>query len=317
LLSDEDADPHEIGGHFDAIAIPSEMELHVSATRERLREARPTIQGNWNRHESRYYDANLETAAKRAALCDWILSAPQERTSYPRERQILRHIRGEVAGKVVLEVGSGTSRTIANLLRPGDHAFRYIGSDISFWNLVVAKQAIPEGDFIQLSAVDPPLVPASVDIGLAFGALHHLPDPNAAIRALVRILKDECFLGFHEPISTPKIISGRFPALVRRLQRYEHSEHDGSIQLDQIRHTLTQEGLSVIGERFSITPFRTCVEHALAALTSARVNQTRVISRTLYCLDQLPVFLFSRWLSLLGPRAVTALYRRGLPIAPA
>ena len=129
----------------------------------------------------KYYDGPVDTPEKREAMCNEIRERYLGRTYYTRKKVILDEFAKSMSDKVLLEIGCGTSRTIAKILRPKDHGYKYIGLDISFYRLVVGKQLIPEGEFIQASATELPFQDEIADMALFFGAIHHLPRPIEAL----------------------------------------------------------------------------------------------------------------------------------------
>jgi len=258
----------------------------------------------------RYYDDAVDTSDKREAMCHAVKTRYMGRTFYPRQRVILRECAKSIQDKLVLEIGCGTSRTIARLLPPKHHGYRYIGVDISFYRLVVAKRLLPEADFVQGSALDLPFQEGIADMGLALGALHHLPRPIETLRRLDRVLKDTAFLAVHEPIHTPKLIEGKLPFLERLFTTYQHSSHDGAICTKELMTFLADYNFSEVRAQFSITPFRTLAETCIRLMSSESVLESKHLANVLYPADAVLVNTIGRFSSLLGPRAVTVMARR-------
>ena len=183
----------------------------------------------------RYYDEAVDSQEERQERRRAIQAKYLRRTYYTRKKVIGSEFQKGIKKKLLLEIGCGTSRTIACLLPPREYDYRYIGLDISFYCLVVAKTLIPEGEFIQASALDFPFQGGIADMGLALGALHHLPRPIESLRCLDTVLEDRSCLGLDEPIQTPKLDEGTIPFLQRLFTTYEHSVHDGEGSVDELR----------------------------------------------------------------------------------
>jgi len=136
----------------------------------------------------------------------------------------------------------------------------------------VAKQACPEGEFVQASALNLPLASGMADVGISFGMLHHLPDALAALRELDRVLKADSVIAMHEPIVTKKIVQGRFHWLQELLEEYAHSEHDGEVPLKAVLRELDRMSYRAIREHLLNTPFRTLAEILLRRVCPATCN---------------------------------------------
>ena len=215
----------------------------------------------------RYYDAAVATEQDRELMVQAIQNRFTGRKFYTRKKIILDEFSKSMSGKLVLEIGCGTSRTIFRVLPPAQHGYRYVGLDISFYRLVVAKRLIPEGEFVQASALDLPFQDSVADLGLAFGAIHHLPRPIEALRHLDRVLKEDAQIGLHEPMQTPKLIEGRLSSVEKILMTYEHSEHDGDVDVAELTEFLSLNGYSDVRFHYSVTPFRTLVESLIRMIT--------------------------------------------------
>lgn len=320
LLSDASADPRAWQEHFQAVRplCPGPVQATVDRTLDRVDRAAATADGRWNRDEMRYYDEAVATPEKREAMRQAILGRYLGRTFHTRERVILAALRPQARGKRVLEVGCGTARTVARLLRPEEWGFDYVGVDISFQRLAVARSLLPAGLFVQASALELPFRDGIADVGLAFGALHHLPRPLEALECLDRVLRDECLLGLHEPLATPKLVEGRWPRLQRLLTTYEHSVHDGEVERGEVDRFLAGHGFAVLRRDESVSPFRTLVETLLRLASSEAVIESPTLARVLHPLDAVFLGTVGRLSRTLGPRSLTLLAgRRGRKPRPA
>lgn len=312
LLSDASADPMAWREHFEAVTpvCPGPVRDAVDRTLDRVDRAAATADGRWNRDEMRYYDEAVATPEKREAMRQAILGRDLGRTFYTREQVILAALRPQARGKRVLEVGCGTARTVARLFRPEEWGFDYMGVDISFQRLVVARDLLPAGLFVQASALELPFRDGIADVGLAFGALHHLPRPLEALECLDHVLKEECLLGFHEPLATPKLVEGRWPTLQRLLTTYEHSVHDGEVERGEVDRFLAGHGFAELRRDESVSPFRTLVETLLRLATSEAVIESPTLARVLHPLDAVLLGTVGRLSRTLGPRSLTLLAGR-------
>ena len=312
MLADGSVDLPAWRSHFEAIlpgCSPS-VQARIRCNLGRLSRESNDSDGGWNQDEMRYYDAAVDSEEKRRAMCREIRENYLGRTFYTRKRVITDALAEVIGDKTLLEIGCGTARTITRLLNPRRFPYRYVGLDISFYRLVVARTVMPEGDFVQASALELPFRPGFADVGLSLGAIHHLPRPMEALGRLDEVLADASFLAVHEPIRTPKLIAGRFPFFERLFATYEHSVHDGEIDRDDLKRFLADHDFDPSRLHFSITPLRTLVEACLRLVTLGRTQESVVLARILHPLDSILVNSIGRVSGLLGPRSVTAFASR-------
>jgi SAM-dependent methyltransferase len=117
-------------------------------------------------------------------------------------------------GALMLEVGCGTGQ-LTNFL--GMHWSRQVvGADICMNSLRLAKGfrdrfAIVNADFVQMNLFRPAFKPASVDVVIANGVLHHTSDPEAGFRAILTTVKPGGYvlIGLYNWL-------GRLPTIWRR-----------------------------------------------------------------------------------------------------
>ncbi len=123
--------------------------------------------------QSHFWDvasANASPAeAEVRALIDSLLSQP------------------EWQGKTVLDGGCGNGDYSAAFLAGG--AARVHGIDVSAGSLRTAREKAPGGIFFQASLSELPLPSDTVDILWSWGVLHYVPDPQAALQEIGRVLK--------------------------------------------------------------------------------------------------------------------------------
>ena len=118
----------------------------------------------------------------------------------------------------ILEIGCGTGQ-LANLLSL-NHRF-IIGTDLSFNSLKIAQnfatgQFIDTAHFVQMDIFHPCFPPASFDITLSNGVLHHTANPQKAFANMVNLTKPGglVILGLYNPFGRA------WTNIRRRLFRY-------------------------------------------------------------------------------------------------
>jgi SAM-dependent methyltransferase/uncharacterized protein YbaR (Trm112 family) len=311
FLSDADAC---YAGH-DALLLhkchqsPTFFQQCIQHTIQRIRSARLTDDSRWNDEERKYYDAEVETETQRQEMVHSIRNVPVWRIFLPRKKYIFNHLVDKVTNTTILEIGGGNCRTVARLFNPALYHFWYIGTDISFKRLLVAKAIIPEGDFIQASALNLPFRNHCFDGILSFGMLHHLPRPEEALRHADEKLKEGGWLAFHEPIQRAHF-SPRITALSRKIfRRYEHSAHDGKINLNRCIASLTAKGHVVISYHEQISIIRAFLEALFSRLTK-NITQQKWFIMALEYFDRIWLKTLCRWSNRFGPNAVLVVTRK-------
>jgi SAM-dependent methyltransferase/uncharacterized protein YbaR (Trm112 family) len=312
LLADEDIDPSYLESKLAIVEskVPLEYKKVVSGHLERTRKRKASSEGKWNFEEMNFYDKAVEDDSKRQAMLIEIKAKPIWRNYLPREKYIVRVIKDSCFEQTVLEIGSGNSRTIANIYRPQDYGYRYVGSDISFKRLLVAKMAIPEGNFVQASAMNLPFVDNAFKAIISFGMLHHLPRPMDCIAVCSTKIKGEGFFCFHEPIAKPKILGSRKSFLGRMFTTYEHSEHDNDLDLDRALVLLKEKELKIVKRKNFNSFFKTFTEFVLQKTTSKRFHMSRFIVRSLFFVDRLFLNTFCRIWKGFGPHGVIVVAKK-------
>lgn len=86
----------------------------------------------------------------------------------------------------VLDAGCGGGRFMTLLAAHGVHV---VGVDLDATGLRQAGEHVIGAHLVQGDLFQPPFRPASFDFVYSLGVLHHTPDPPAAFRALVPLLK--------------------------------------------------------------------------------------------------------------------------------
>ena len=308
MLSDEDIDLREYHEHLEALRpnlSPRFLEVG-DRTAARLVSRQTSEDGDWNREEMKYYDSEVDTPEKRAAMCADIANTYLPHIFLPRQKHVIGPLLPAIEDKTVVEIGCGNARTITRLMPPGKHNYRYIGSDIAFWRLVVAKTVCPDGEFIQASAFNLPLATACAEVGISFGMLHHLPRPAEGLKDLHRSLKADSYLALHEPVVTKKILADRYKKLEALLQTYEHSDHDGEVDIEDFCNILNEMGYQVLRHEFLASPFRAVAE-TIANRLNGSILRSKVIYKVLFAVDRLCIRSICRVSNLFAPRGVILL----------
>lgn len=311
LLSDTDVDLNHHQSLLQKFSgkCPQEFETVLRATLSRLHAAQNSADGTWNREEMRYYDKEVSTVEQRNKMLRAIREVPVWRIFLPRKKHIINVISKEIRNEYLLEIGSGNSRTVYWEFNPSKYQYNYIGSDISFKRLLVAKQAIPEGDFFQASALNLPFLENSFCTVLSFGMLHHLPRPADAVKSSYRLVKANGFFAFHEPIIKPEINLPGMNTFRKTMTTYEHSDHDGKIDYNQVKELLQSFGFKQIRIHKQISIFRSFSETIIKNISRSILNNKSVI-KTIEFLDEIPLNTLGRISRRAGASAAFSVFRK-------
>jgi SAM-dependent methyltransferase len=155
-----------------------------------------------------------------------------------RERNLLRHVRPRLTGEpLAIEMGAGTSRTIAGLWPRG---LRYVATDISLPALQSGRRILgPEAASVQCDAVAWPFREACADVVLVLGVLHHLSDWRAALERACATVRPGGFLLLHEAITKPRVLA-RFRS--HGVDDPWVSPHEGDVPASALRSELARYG---------------------------------------------------------------------------
>lgn len=155
-------------------------------------------------------------------------------------------------GLTVLEVACGPSVSLSRHLRRTGRKIRYIGLDISDSLLDYARTQMPEGAFLLGDGTYLPIRPGSVDVIIALGGLHHIPELQKTCEGLLQALKSGGILLLREP--SPEAFGDRWEG---------DSEHERGIEPEELADAARRHGAEVIAyERFNSECFHT-IRHAL------------------------------------------------------
>ena len=313
LLADADT---ERDRHIDLLSqmrgsCPQAFQIAIDRTISRLRHQKSTFEGEWNHEEMEYYDRAVRTDQLREEMKLDIEKKPLWNIFIPRERHIIRHVSATSSGTTILEIGCGNARTVFHIFNPQHFNYQYIGVDISLARLMLAKSIILDGDFFQASATRLPFKDGQFYAVFSFGVLHHMPEPLVGLQECLRTLESGGFVGFSEPIDTPKLfregsIFKKF--LERRLVDYEHSKHDNEINLESTLNFLKAQNLSIVDESYSHSVFRPLIDKVCKHVRGQESN--RKLHEAIIVIDGWAIRTICRVTPRLGPRGVTILARR-------
>jgi SAM-dependent methyltransferase len=158
-----------------------------------------------------------------------------------RERSLFRHVRAQLPPQpVVVEMGAGTSRTVAGLLPPSRDGVRYVATDVSPPALRGGRGLLGPGvASVQCDAVTWPIRDGVADLVLVLGVLHHLSDWRAALERACRIVRPGGFLLLHEVVAKPRVLAR---LRTRGFNDDWVSPHEGDVPGSALREVLERHG---------------------------------------------------------------------------
>ena len=226
-----------------------------------------------------------------------------------RERNLFRHVRELVGPRpTLIEMGAGSSRTVAGLWPPGPDGPRYVATDVSnaWLRSGAALRGGPDAAFaVQCDAGRWPFRPATADVVLALGVLHHLPDWRAALTQACESVHPGGYLLLHEVIHKPRIFASRRS---RGVTDNWTSPHEGSVREAELRAHLDERG-TVVRWRRESTPLRFAV--AYYGDLSPLLERSPRLTAALEVADQAFGHTAGRIRRSLGFNEVTCVWRRG------
>lgn len=305
MLKDEDADRRfyhrQFTGLLSALSGDNELRTLIEENLARLAATDVDANGAWNQEEMEYYDREVATEEARTAFKHNIKTQPLWHIFIERSRYLLSHAPLERRAKV-LEVGCGNARTVAWNAPPEKCGYNYIGTDISLKRLFLAKELLPESDFVQASAFTLPFRDNTFDVAIAFGVLHHLPEPKLGLTATIDKIRSGGVLLMHEPIEKQTLIpSGALPGLKKLFHSYDHSEHDNEINLDEFVECVQGSGHKVLHSHLSGSLLRTLL--ASGPMAKVPFFRRRWWWDFIIAADRLFVRMFCRKRGPLGPNS--------------
>lgn len=305
MLCDEDVDLGHYRELFDRSddIYPARYAKLINASLKRLAKVKTTEEGTWNREEMAYYDADVATPELRAAFLKQIETVPLWHIYLERGKHLVDKANFNKDSSV-LEVGCGNSRSMAWLARPRDIGLEYVGIDISWKRMILARAVLPEGDLVQASALRLPFADGAFTHTVAFSSLHHLPDHKAGIVDSLRVLQNNGQMLVHEPIKKKPILpEGKFNRLRNFISEYEHSEHDSEIDVKMVHNLIKErDDLEMHHEHYNVS----IVRKLLITWPMSRLpfKSSKAWWRVIISLDRVFVRLFCQNHNSFGPGAV-------------
>jgi ubiquinone/menaquinone biosynthesis C-methylase UbiE len=164
-----------------------------------------------------------------------------EACTAPENRFILSHL-GDVGGKKILDLGCGAGENSVYFAKKGAHcvAADYSPGMVEIATKLAAKNGVEiEGAIVNAMALD--FDDNSFDIVYAANLLHHLPEPEACIREMYRVLKPGGKACFWDPLKHNPIIN-----IYRRIATSVRTEGEQPIDINIIKFVRSQfDGVEV------------------------------------------------------------------------
>ena len=227
-----------------------------------------------------------------------------------REERLFRHVRSRLPQRpLVLEMGAGSSRTIAGLMPPGRTDVRYVATDVSAAGLRAGRPLLGSAaPSVQCDAVDWPFREGVADVVLILGVLHHLSDWRASLDRACRTVRPGGFVLLHEAVTKPRILA-RFRA--HGIDDHWTSPHEGDVPRDELLGFLRERGEL---ERWSgeESPLRFALVRYVVQRFDlyARLERSPAMAIALNALDQGFGHTLGRVSPSLGFGELTAVWRR-------
>jgi SAM-dependent methyltransferase len=157
----------------------------------------------WENHQRRWWEQYhaVDAAANNYRGSP---SKPQGIRHYYAEK-LFRYVLGDVAGKLWIDVGAGTSYIIADLAHPLRYKYRYVATDISKIALQRGQGSLGQAAVIS-TASHLPFVRAKADVVSAFGLLQYLSTWQHALRTLIDLLKPGGYIMLTTTITKPRVL---------------------------------------------------------------------------------------------------------------
>jgi SAM-dependent methyltransferase len=223
-----------------------------------------------------------------------------------REHNLFAPVRARLPSRpIVIEMGAGTSLTVAGLLRSA----RYVATDASWSALRAGRRYLPDdAGSVQADAVGWPFREGVADIVLILGVLHHLSDWRAALDRACATVKPGGFLLLHEAVTKPRLL-GRFRS--RGVDDDWVSPHEGDVPRADLLGFLAERGVieRVHGEE---SPLRFALVRYLIHYGNryALLERSRALTIAFNGADQLFGRTLGRVFPSLGFNEVTVVWRR-------
>jgi len=182
--------------------------------------------------ERRHHNEEAEQYALRIERAH-IFHLPEEKLFWPLLEEGMR------SRRVILDVGCGPAISVGKHLEPilGPHDV-YIGVDIAERMLDIARRNVRRGLFVRHDVGQLRLRPASADVVLSLGCLHHLPDPMPVVDELIGALRPGGLMLLREPTD-------------RAFRRGEgESPAEAGLDMNVLRQRLLCQGCTILAETY-------------------------------------------------------------------
>ncbi len=180
----------------------SPRHIDVTRMRELLLCKASSEKASWHEKEMMYWESRFEMA-----LLEPLQTNPGWNRSLQRKK-ILSLLPKVINRGTLLEIGCGTTSTLSDIY--GSDVPNYIGLDLSFNACLLGREKFPHGLFVQASAENPPFKKDSLDLIVAYGVLHHMPNHERNLTNLLPILRSGGFFVGADPVLKPRIPRPRF-----------------------------------------------------------------------------------------------------------
>jgi ubiquinone/menaquinone biosynthesis C-methylase UbiE len=149
-----------------------------------------------------------------------------------------------LSGKTVLEVGAGECGYLSHFLKMASPEV-YIASDIFPERMLLAKKLgkYPKVEYLGANTLNLPLKDGSIDLCLAFGVLHHIPNLDEGLAEIARVLKVGGSFIFRDPWAGN-------PLLWCRYKFGRRSENEFPLTRKRIVQGLAKHGFRLENLRF-------------------------------------------------------------------
>jgi 2-polyprenyl-6-hydroxyphenyl methylase/3-demethylubiquinone-9 3-methyltransferase len=222
----------DFGAEGDVLVVLPEQLAHLNETSEPTATDEPV---RWIEDELQWWNPWHEADQLRP------LSPHAGLRGRSRERNLLRHLRPRLSpGSLLIEMGAGTSRTIAGLAPPAATGIRYVATDISLPALRGGRTILgPATASVQCDAMAWPFPEGVADVVLILGTLHHLSDWREALDRACRTVRPGGLLALHEVVAKPRVLS--------RLRREGANDswmspHEGDVPRSAVAEVLERHG---------------------------------------------------------------------------
>ena len=142
-------------------------------------------------------------------------------------------------GKVILEVGDGECSYLYYFLKK-TKPNQFILQDIFPERMKYAKSypGYKDAEFIGSDVLNLPIKEDNIDVVMAFGLLHHIPNIEEALSEITRVLKPVGYFIFRDPWVGN-------PAIWFKYRCSQKSENEFPLAIRRIKTAMTQSGLKL------------------------------------------------------------------------